>query len=511
MRQIKKIVILGGGTSAWLSAAYLSHNLPYFEITVVDKEIGTPVGVGEGTLINFKGFLDDCGFDSIEWIPAIDATFKSGILFPGWVNKDTTVWHPFLMNPMIDNHISLQDAWSVHQNYDFKNYGVGMYDVSVNHNKIDPTNMSAYGCHVDCGKLVQYIQRKLESKVQTIRSEMVSINRDQHDHITSILLKNGLEIHGDLFLDCTGFNGLLAFQAKRNDLKGRLICDTAVAGHVPYVDKHNEMRPYVISEAVDCGWVWNIPVKTRIGSGLVFNRSITDPEKAKDRFVDYWDRRVDRESLKVIDWTPYYNDNIWHENVVAIGLSAGFIEPLESTGIALIMEGIVQLAKQIPEFYYSNQTISLYNTTMKCFFEESINFVSMHYANNQRTEPFWLSVQEQIRVSDQQKVYQEQLLDPTVPLHQRNNGPTFLTSNNWNTWLIQMGYPVAARNISSDYAHHLLLKRWEVDERDRHLWSIPHVSWIDRINELNPKYASKGYEQDPEAARQRAQDWINRD
>ena len=120
MKAVNNIVILGGGTSAWLSAAYLSRNFPYYNITVVDKEIGTPVGVGEGTLMNFKPFMSQCGFDHNEWIPEIDATFKSGILFPGWVRKDNVVWHPFLMNPVLDNTMSLHAAWSKNQEYDFK-------------------------------------------------------------------------------------------------------------------------------------------------------------------------------------------------------------------------------------------------------------------------------------------------------------------------------------------------------------------------------------------------------
>jgi hypothetical protein len=480
MRTINNIVILGGGTSAWLSAAYLSRNFPYYNITVVDKEIGTPVGVGEGTLMNFKPFMSQCGFDHNEWIPEIDATFKSGILFPGWVRKDNVVWHPFLMNPVLDNTMSLHAAWSRNQEYDFKEYGLGMYDISINHNAVDLSMEYAY--HVDCSKLVLYIQRKLKDKIRIIRSEMVDVVRDEFNNIKSLTLKNNDIVTGDLFLDCTGFKGLLNTNPIRNDLSDRLICDTAVAGHVPYQDRDKELRPYVISEAVDCGWVWNIPVKNRIGSGLVFNRSITDPEDAKEYFVKYWNNRISKDSLKVIDWTPYYNDNIWHNNVVSIGLSAGFIEPLESTGIALIMEGIYQVGRRITEYYYSDEDVAVYNNNMKYFFEECINFVSMHYSKTEREEPFWKIVKDRIKVSEEQKIYEQQLLDPLIPLIRMPKDINFFTGHNWNAWLIQMGCKVAPRNLDQTESVSLnCLLKHNMLEKNRLNNSMLHSQIVGKI------------------------------
>jgi flavin-dependent dehydrogenase len=480
MNTVSNIVILGGGTSAWLSAAYFSYNFPYYNITVVDKEIGTPVGVGEGTLMNFKPFMGQCGFDHKEWIPEIDATYKSGILFPGWVKKDSVVWHPFMMNPVLENTVSLHAAWSNHQEYDFKEYGLGMYDISINYNAVDTSTDYAY--HVDCSKLVLYIQKKLENKVRIVRSEMVDVVRDEFNNVKSLVLKNDDIITGDLFLDCTGFKGLLNNNPIRNDLSDRLICDTAVAGHIPYQDREKELRPYVISEAVDCGWVWNIPVKNRIGSGLVFNRSITDPEDAKEYFVKYWNNRISKDSLKVIDWTPYYNDNIWHNNVVSIGLSAGFIEPLESTGIALIMEGIYQLGRRITEYYYSNEDVTIYNDNMKYFFEECVNFVSMHYSKTEREEPFWKIVKDKIKVSEEQKIYERQLLDPSIPLIRIPKDINFFTGHNWNTWLIQMGCKVAPRTLtqSKEESLNFILKQ-NIREKDRLKKSELHSMLVDKF------------------------------
>lgn len=490
MHKIHKIAIVGGGTSAWLAAAYISKNCPYFEIVVIDKEIGTPVGVGEGTLMNFKPFMASCGFDFLEWFPECDATYKAGVLFPGWIKKGYEIWHPFLINPTLSNGITLHNNWSCAQEFEFKHYGVALYDISVKHNKIDPNVEYAY--HVDATKLVLYIQKKLKDKVTLIKSEMVDIKRDSKNNISSLFLANGLEVEADLFIDCTGFKGLLNFKPDRVSLEDRLICDTALAGQIQYIDKFNEQKPYVICEAVECGWIWTIPVKSRMGSGLVFNREITSIEKAKEYLLSYWGGRLEESALRVIDWTPFYNNNMWHENVVAIGLSAGFLEPLESTGIALIMEGIYQLVLRIRDMNYTDNDHVIYNSILKSFFEESINFVSMHYAYTERTEQFWSEVKKRIKVTSEQIFYQNQLLNPNVPMPQAGKDTNFFTGNNWTVWLVQMGYRVVPRNIPFTYAHQSVVENWHDNfEKFRHHHGIKHSDYIDQIHYLHSKYVKQ--------------------
>ena len=189
--------------------------------------------------------------------------------------------------------------------------------------------------------------------------------------------------------------GLKVFLKKRDrvDLQGRLFVNTAVAGHVSYLEEgdckckggtNSEKHPYVECPAVSDGWIWKIPLQTRIGSGMLFNRDITDVEDAKDAFVAYWDGRVDRDSLKIIDWTPYYDRDIWQNNVISIGLSAGFIEPLESTGVALITEGISKAVEIIKGRSFDSFDQDLYNSYMISLFETCADFVSSHYAISKR-------------------------------------------------------------------------------------------------------------------------------
>ena len=387
-KKIKKVVIVGAGSSAMLAAAFISNNTT-FDVTVVDKEGGSPIGVGEATLINFKPFMTACGFDFKEWFEACDATYKTGILFPGWVKKD--VWHPFKMNPMSK-----------------------LNDFNENDNN---------GFHIDCLKLAEFIKNKIKNKVKFF-------NRTVKGMYGSYLLTDKGQMKADVFIDCTGFNSVLQKKTKV-DLSKRLICDTAIAGHVEYKNE-KEKRKYVICEAVSCGWIWKIPVKNRIGTGIVFDRSITSTLEAEKIFIEHWDNRVD--IRKTINWTPYYKPSFWKHNVVSLGLAAGFIEPLESTGLALAMEGAYQFVELTKNGYGYGATVDLYNAIMKSFYEESIDFVAMHYIVSNRKEKFWEKARK-LKIPPQYKLYKE---EKNNIANYPNNQYSFFGGNNWVTWLKQV-------------------------------------------------------------------------
>ena len=483
--KVDNIVIVGGGTSGWLAAAYLHNNHPDIEITVIDKEVGTPVGVGEGTLLQIGPFLSECGFEFSEWFPAVDATYKSAILFANWQSKDKDVWHPFYKgNRAIDPQTNLYDLWSQAQELDFKKIVMAYYDSSVLHNSVDANNLKHYGYHIDCSKLVQFIQQKLKNKVKLIKSDVVDILYN-NESITNLTLKNNETISADIFVDCTGFKGILKKTNKRINLEGRLFCNTAIAGHIPYKDRDNELHPYVISEAVDHGWIWNIPVSSRIGSGLVFNRNITDIEEAKEYFVNYWDHRITKENCKVIDWTPFYNEDMWSGNIVSVGLSAGFIEPLESTGIALITSGVTQLSNAMRTQYYTNDDVDFFNLQMKIMFEDCVDFVSMHYANNNRDTKFWSYVKNTWTPSEKMSHYLNKLADPSVKIPNAGKFHSVFDGVNWAVWLIQMGFPVSSRktNYNKHEAENILTDNYLKNEKHRHVWSRHHASEIDRLKE----------------------------
>ena len=444
MKLIKTIAVVGGGTSGWLSAAYLSRQFPDMKIILIDKQKGTPVGVGEGTLLNFQKFMESCGLARYEWFNEIQSVNKAGILFPKFKSDNHEIWHPFDFKGSFDD-------WSRRQSASFKHEVLSLYETSVREKQVVESKINSYALHVDCTLLALYIKLKLKNKILFIDSEVKNIERDENNYITQLNLLDGTKVNADLYLDCTGFKALLNNNKKRESLKKRLICDTAIACHVQYQDIAREQNPYVNSEAVSCGWVWNIPTQSRIGTGLVFNRSITRPEDALDKFREYWSDRVDPAKCRMIDWTPYYDKNFWHQNVVQIGLSAGFVEPLESTGVALIMEGIYHFASRIEKLYYTERDPQMYNHVMNMFFEESVDFINMHYVKNEKDTPFWNNANE-LEMSDRQKLMIEVLKDPNISLDIIGSSNTFQKYNffstfNWLVWMIQMGYDVAPRNF----------------------------------------------------------------
>lgn len=484
INQVKKIVIVGGGTSGWLAAAHLSNKKPFYEIIVVDKEDGAPIGVGEGTILGFINVMRDCGFEPQDWFFEVDATYKGGILFPGWGKKDELIWHPFMFPRHDQFGSSSLDAWT-HFQTDIKYNGLSMFDITVRHDKLDlkALELGNYAFHLDCVKLVKLIQNSIVDKrnVKLINSDVIQVDREK-DNITKIHLKNGEEITADLFIDCTGFKHILRENPEKVTLEGRLFCDTAVAGKVEYENKKEEMRPYIVSEAVDHGWIWTIPIQTRMGSGLVFNRNITPIEEAKDYLVNYWQGRLNKEDIRVIDWSPYYLKEMWKGNCVSIGLSAGFIEPLESTGIALIATGIEQLTFRLGTDYYSESDITVFNNVLNGYFEDSIDFINMHYDKAEHDTKFWNWVRETRVKSNRQKFFEESIASdyPLLPV----GGQGYIFDGvNWICWLIQFGYPVIPKSGVADEVVIKHLFDHRNTELNRHKEGVNHYEYIERLRQ----------------------------
>lgn len=434
---IKDIVIVGGGTSGWLTAATILRQIPHINITLVDKEQADAIGVGEATLLDFEPFIRNQGFgDSL--FEYCDGVKKSGISFPGWGKDGKEVWHPFLFKWLGEGNLLL-DGWSrVQDQLDIRDTMLG-YEPS-----------EQYGWHIDCKKLVEYIKLRISHNMTYIKSTVAGIEKDENG-IKSLLLDKGDIIKGDLFVDCTGFRSILKDEHDRVDLSHRLYVDTAAVCPVPYKDKDSELHPYTIAESVDDGWVWKTPLQSRIGSGLVFNRSITDPEKAKKAYCKYWNHRITVDQVKIIDWTPYYDENQWDKNVVSIGLSAGFLEPLESTGVALICQGCIELVENLRARCYNKDNIDSFNIRMRQLYESSVDFVNMHYSKSYKDTPFWNYVRENYLPSERLAFYADNLdsQEPSIPAECGN----FIGGVNWLHLLVQFGYPMQSKDFI--YEEHL--------------------------------------------------------
>lgn len=485
--KVETITIVGGGTSAWLTAAYLQNNHPALSITVVDKEVGNSIGVGEATLLSFEPFMDECGFPIEEWFSKLDTGYKSGIMFSNWREPGNNIWHPFFKgNRKVDKLFHLWDVWSLVQDLDFKTYATGAYSSSVLHNTYDANAAHTYAYHINCGKLVLYVQDRLKDKINIIKSDVVEVVKESNDNIDYLVLKDGTRIKSDLYIDCTGFHQVLRKSNQRIDLSDRLFVNTAVVCQVPYEERSNEFKPYAECEAVDHGWIWRIGVNERIGSGLVFNRHVTDVSEAKESFVKYWNNRIKIENVRAINWDPFYNLDPWRGNVVQIGLSGGFIEPLESTGVGLITIGITQLSNALHEQWYSQNDVNTFNNQMVTIFEDCVDFVSMHYANNLRSSKFWTYVKEKFVPSARMMHYLDRLKNPNIKVPVDSKYNYMFGGSSWSMCLQQLGFEITPRNIpySQDYAREIVVRNYIEHEKNRHVWSRHHSSEIDRILEL---------------------------
>lgn len=442
IKEIESITIVGGGTSAWLTAAYLSANCKIgTNITVIDKSDGTPIGVGEATLTTFVEFLEKCGFPEKTWFNEIDATIKGGILFKNWQYDGEDIWHPFsyyIFDEDYNNGISL---WSNNQNFSFIKYALPEYDLFVENKKINEDCAKSVARHIDCGKLVKFLKKALLDSIFFIDSEVVEVIKDDVGNIDKIILKNNQQIKSDLYIDCTGFKKILSGDCNKILLTDRLFCDTAIAGPIQYESKKDELIPYTTCDAVEHGWIWKTPIQTRIGSGLVFNRKITDIDVAKDYFIEYWGGRIEKNSLKVIDWTPYYSEKFWNNNVISIGLSGGFIEPLESTGLQFIQNGIDNLEKVIKNSFYVPEDIEMYNLRMKYSYDETVDYINMHYCNSNKKGKFWDYVREKTSSLTTRMKFYLNLMDKKNYINIKS-GETIFANYSWILWMVQLGYGI---------------------------------------------------------------------
>jgi len=486
MKDITSITIVGGGSAAWLAAAYIRNNMWDVPLTVIDKEVGTPIGVGEATVLTFPSFMRECGLSTTDWFKEIDATYKSGINFPGWRKPGNTVWHPFYLNrSYIDKSITHYDVWcDLGKRDTFQEQALPSYTTNMN-NKIDIHHAyTTLAYHIDCGKMVKRLQELCQNDITIIKSEVVKVVKDNEGYITELELANGQKHKGDFFIDCTGFASILKKQDRVELLgEGRLFTNTAVAGHVPYEDVEKERVPYVNCPAVDHGWIWKIPTQSRIGSGMVFNRDITDVDTAKQYFSDHWNGRIKPEDMKIIDWHPYYSKNFWEKNVVSIGLSGGFIEPLESTGLASMTEGVKHLANLIPQQWYDEKRIKVYNNYMMDWYDDAVDFINSHYADTEWDTTFWSWVKNTHVKSKKHLYYERWLKDPNRSFYSRVYSQTLFHPPNWQLWLIQMGYPTHSDlNRIPKLELEALQQGFDKDEHIRNIVSMPHSDAIETTN-----------------------------
>ncbi|WP_343731277.1 tryptophan halogenase family protein [Duganella sp.] len=400
---IRRIVIVGGGTAGWMTAAPLAQRLarhptiPCEVILVESPEIGT-IGVGEATLPTIRVYNKALGLDGADFVAKTQASFKLGIEFKDWGHVGNRFFHQFgdfgpALAGISAHHHWLRLAQAFDKMPDIENWSLA--SVMARHNKFVPpseetpgiTDAYSYGFHFDASLYASYLRDyALARGAQRIEGMIVEV--EQHPEsgfVTAVKLRDGRRVEGDLFVDCSGFRGLLiegALKAGYEDWSDYLPCNSALAVPCASVPA---LTPYTRSTAQEAGWTWRIPLQHRTGNGYVYSNNFTTDEQARRVLLDAIDGAALDEPRQIRFLTGRRRKS-WVKNVVAIGLSAGFVEPLESTSINLIETAVGKLLELFPERDCSVTLADEFNRYMGIRYESVRDFIVLHYKLTQRND-----------------------------------------------------------------------------------------------------------------------------
>ncbi len=394
-QKITKIVIAGGGTAGWMAAASLSKLLgKAFDITLVESDEIATVGVGEAAIPTLTTFHRLLGIDEQAFMKATQSTFKLGINFENWKQGDDEYMHGFGRVGKECWAGEFQHFW-LHgkQNnieFDFDKYSPEIQAAKAEKFAISKGGLN-YSYHLDATLYAKFLREFSEAHgVKRLEGKITEVTKhSKTGDIKSLQLANGNVVEGQLFIDCTGFAGLLiekALHTGYEDWSHWLPCDSAVAVQTNSV---SAPLPYTRSIARQSGWQWRIPLQNRVGNGLVFcSKYLTDNE-AKYLLMN----NIEGEAInqpRVIKFKTGRRRKGWNKNCVALGLSSGFLEPLESTSIHLIMSGVLRLIRLFPFEGITSSAINEYNQQLSVELEHIRDFIILHYHATEREDtPFW--------------------------------------------------------------------------------------------------------------------------
>jgi tryptophan halogenase len=396
---IRRIVIAGGGTAGWMVAAGLARTLGrVLDIKLIESdEIGT-VGVGEATiptLVTFHRLLD---INEQEFMAATQGTFKLGIGFENWRNLGENYVHSFGITGKDHWTAGFQHFWLKGRERglagDYGDYCLELKAALENRFAHLPRGGMNYAFHIDASLYAKFLRKLSESYgAERIEGKIVEVKTDPiSGDLTAIRLDRGEEIEGDLFIDCSGFRGLLiekALHVGYEDWSHWLYNDSAVAVQTESV---REPWPYTRSIAREAGWQWRIPLQHRVGNGIVYCSRYLSDEQAKQQLLANIEGKALTEP-RVIKFRPGQRREHWKKNCVCVGLASGFLEPLESTSIHLIQRSIVRLMQMFPRTSIQQSDIDEFNAQMSSEIEHIRDFIVLHYHVTNRTDTqYWRSL-----------------------------------------------------------------------------------------------------------------------
>lgn len=417
-----KIVIVGGGSAGWMSAATLIRFFPNKDITVIESPDIPSVGVGESTLGFIRSWTSSLGIDEKDFMKHTDASYKLSIKFTDFYKKNSGGFHyPFGLPHFTDTaFLGLRD-WDLKKHFypdtSVQDYCRTFFPAMalIENNKISKNEGGEFGAfrfdndvayHFDATKFALWLRDRysMPRGVKHIKAIVKNVTTDDNG-VKEVILDNGDVITADLFVDCTGWKSMLLGEALKvpfTSYNNIIPNNRAWATQVPYINPEEEVEPYTNCTAINNGWVWNIPLYTRIGTGYVYSDKYISKEDALEEFKNHLktkmtipdaDRITDDLKFKDIEMRIGIHDRPWEKNVVAIGLACGFIEPLESNGLLTVHEFLLKLVKYLGRDIVSQWDHDSYNMGIKKYYNNFVEFVGLHYALSSRTDTeYWRDI-----------------------------------------------------------------------------------------------------------------------
>ena len=405
---IRKVLIVGGGTAGWMTAAALSKvlNTKGVEVTLVESDAIATVGVGEATIPPITTFNQILGIDEAEFMRATKGSFKLAIEFIDWKHKGHRYQHPFGNFGLDIEALKFHQFWlrSLHEGWsrDIDDYNLPATAVNLGRFALpskDPGQvMSAlkYAFHFDAGLYAKYLRGYAEKRgVTRVEGKVGSVQQNgETGFVTGVTLEDGRVLEADLFVDCTGFRSLLLGEALGvpfKDCGDVLFCDTALAVQIPYAHEDSPIASHTISTAQSAGWIWDIGLPTRRGTGHVFSSNHISDDEAERDLRAYLGPAGKDLAVRKIKIRSGHRETFWKRNCVAVGLAAGFLEPLEASAIVLIELSAKLIAEQMPRCREVMDVVaSRFNATTHYRWGRIIDFLKLHYVLTKRTDSaFW--------------------------------------------------------------------------------------------------------------------------
>jgi len=418
LEQAKRILVVGGGSSGWMAAAYLNAALNQgsirrAEISLVESADTPRIGVGEATIPSILHLLSVIGIDDTEFMRAVDATFKQSIRYVNWLdNKGEYYHHPFTRytpQPLdISGELWLRSNRSIPFMETISPQPVvcemGLAPLSLSPEVREPRLKYAY--HMDALKFADYLCDLSTARgVTRYVDHVTDVEMAENGDIAAVKTESGRRIEADLFVDCTGFSALL-IEKKLGvswvDCSQWLLCDQAVTMHVPY-EQHfsGQVRPYTTASALSSGWAWDIPLRSKRSLGYVHSSAFQDADAAEAELRAFEGPHAAELDSRVVPFKVGRREKVWSRNCIAIGLASGFIEPLESTGLYLSDLATVMLAEHFPRDNNYEALAFRVNRILSNRFYEILDFINMHYCLTRRTDTeFWREIGKPERVTE---------------------------------------------------------------------------------------------------------------